>query len=328
MGRTPDSWKKKVHPVFCEIAAVCRALAAAQKQPQRGKRAGEVRKVLNLSLQKRQELLTDHPGNSPGTPWQQVTATGYKPPSTQEKLEQVLDWFFFKRNRTPRWLALEKEKEGDSGSALAAYFAAPIQEASAAGTRPRGDPQHNGTTDPGLVLVATQDCHKSKQINSFTLYARYPIYSLRLPTNPAQKPQCNGGIGQCYTVFEFIPQNKTACGVGGFTNLSPCSYANGTAQYPYNEFDDEISTGLYGSSFNKTQYFDYGLPNQRLFGVKQIYMTLPNGSLQRKQPNASFNQLHADPQADPLIDGQVDPWLAPWDGTPASCDSAFSLYFP
>jgi hypothetical protein len=92
---------------------MCRALAAAQKQPQRGKRAGEVRKVLNLSSKKRQELLTNHPSTSPGTPWRQVTATGYKPPSAQEKLEQVLDWFFFKRNRTPRWLASEKEKEGD-----------------------------------------------------------------------------------------------------------------------------------------------------------------------------------------------------------------------
>jgi hypothetical protein len=38
---------------------------------------------------------------------------GYKPPSPEEKLEQVLDWFFFKRNRTPRWLAIEQEKEGD-----------------------------------------------------------------------------------------------------------------------------------------------------------------------------------------------------------------------
>jgi hypothetical protein len=113
MSRTPDSWKKKVHPAFCEIAAMCRALAVAQKQPQRGKRAGEVRRVLNLSSQKRQEFLANRPGNSPGTPWQQVTATGYKPASPQEKLEQVLDWFFFKRNRTPRWLALEKEKEGD-----------------------------------------------------------------------------------------------------------------------------------------------------------------------------------------------------------------------
>jgi len=113
MGRTPDSWKKKVHPAFCEIAAMSRALAAAQKQPQRGKRAGEVRNVLNLSSKKRQELLTNHAGNSPGTPWQQVTGTGYKPASPQEKLEQVFDWFFFKRNRTPRWLALEKKKEGD-----------------------------------------------------------------------------------------------------------------------------------------------------------------------------------------------------------------------
>ena len=113
MSRTPDSWKKKVHPAFSEIAAICRALAAAQKQPQREKRVGEVRRVLLLSSQKRQELLANYPDNPPGTPWHQVTATGYRPPSPQEKLEQVLDWFFFKRNRTPRWLALEKEKEGD-----------------------------------------------------------------------------------------------------------------------------------------------------------------------------------------------------------------------
>jgi hypothetical protein len=90
-----------------------RALATAQKQPQREKRVGEVRKVLLLSSDKRVELLTRHPDNAPGTPWQQVSATGYLPPSPREKREQVLDWFFFKRNRTPRWLALEKEKEGD-----------------------------------------------------------------------------------------------------------------------------------------------------------------------------------------------------------------------
>jgi hypothetical protein len=69
--------------------------------------------ILSLSSQKRRELFTRHPDNSPGTPWQQLMATGYLPPSPQEKLEQVLDWLFFKRNRTPRWLALEKEKEGD-----------------------------------------------------------------------------------------------------------------------------------------------------------------------------------------------------------------------
>jgi hypothetical protein len=213
-----------------------------------------------------------------------------------------------------------------SGSAIAAYFATPIQEASAAGTRPRGDPQHNGTTDPGMVLVATQDCHKVNSPQN-TLYARYPIYSLRLPTNLSQEPQCNAGNGQCYTVFEYVPQTPNNCELGGFKNLNPCQYANGSAQYPYNEFDDEISAG-FGASFDRRQYFDYGLPNQRLFGVKQIYMTLSGGSLQPKQPNASFNQLHADPAADPLIDGQLDPWLAPWNGNPDSCDSAFSKYFP
>jgi hypothetical protein len=111
MRRALDSWKKKVTPAFCEIAAMYGALAAAQQLPDRDQRAREVRRILSLSSQKRRELFNHHPDNSPGTPWQQVTATGYLPPSPQEKLEQVLDWFFFKRNRTPRWLAQEKEKE-------------------------------------------------------------------------------------------------------------------------------------------------------------------------------------------------------------------------
>jgi hypothetical protein len=113
MRRTLDSWKTKVRPAFCEIAAMYGALTAAQNLPDRDKRAAEVRKILGLSFQKRHELLARHPDNPPGTPWQQVTTTGYLPPSPEEKQEQVLDWFFFKRNRTPRWLALEKEKEGD-----------------------------------------------------------------------------------------------------------------------------------------------------------------------------------------------------------------------
>jgi hypothetical protein len=102
-----------------------------------------------------------------------------------------------------------------------------------------------------------------------------PIYSLRIPSNKSQEPQCNAGSGQCYTVFEFIPANPSSCGVGRYNNLSPCQYADGTARFPYNEFNDEISAGA--GSFNLRQYFDYGLPNQRLYGVKQIYRTLPDG---------------------------------------------------
>jgi hypothetical protein len=90
-----------------------RALEVARKLPDREQRGEEVRKILGSSSQKRRELFSQHPDNAPGTPWQQVTVTGYLPPSPQEKLEQVLDWFFLKRNRTPRWLAQEKEKEGD-----------------------------------------------------------------------------------------------------------------------------------------------------------------------------------------------------------------------
>jgi hypothetical protein len=113
MSRTPDSWKEKLSPVFLEIAGMYRALAVAQKLPEREKRAGEVRKILGSSFQERRELLGRHPDNHPETPWQQLMVTGYMPPSPEEKLQQVLDWFFFKRNRTPRWLAQEKEKEGD-----------------------------------------------------------------------------------------------------------------------------------------------------------------------------------------------------------------------
>jgi hypothetical protein len=113
MRRTRDSWKEKVRPAFCEIAAMYRALAVARKLADREKRAEEVRKILSLSSHQRRELSTRHPDNPPGTPWGQVMVTGYMSPSPEEKLEQVLDWFFFKRNRTPRWLALEKEKEGD-----------------------------------------------------------------------------------------------------------------------------------------------------------------------------------------------------------------------
>jgi hypothetical protein len=113
MSWIPDSWKTKVSPAFCEIAAMYRALAVARKLPDRKKRGEEVREILGSSYQKRRELFSQHPDNPPGTPWQQLVVTGYMPPSPQEKLEQVLDWFFFKRHRTPRWLAQEKEKEGD-----------------------------------------------------------------------------------------------------------------------------------------------------------------------------------------------------------------------
>jgi hypothetical protein len=197
------------------------------------------------------------------------------------------------------------------------------QEGSAAGARPQGSEQHNGTTDPGLVLVATQDCHK----NYKNVYGRYPIYSLRQPSNLQQEPACNQGNNQCFTVFEFIPEDPTNCVLQGgrYYGVNPCNYGDGSATSPYNEFDDEIVS--FAESFNRTQYFDYGLLNQRLFGVKKIYRTLPGGSLQPKQPNYSWNKLHADAGSDPLIDGFLDPWLAPWDGKEESCNSSYSRYF-
>ncbi len=204
----------------------------------------------------------------------------------------------------------------DGGAAE--YYAPALQEAGGPGTRPAGDPQHNWTPDPGLVLVATQDCHKFNPATN--IYARYPVYKLRLPSNKTKTPSTN------YTVFEFVPANPNLkCVVlGGLSGLGPCRYADGSDQFPFNEFDDEISAGL-SAGFDNIQYFLYGSPNQRFWGVKQIFRTLPDNALQPKQ---GWNRLTAKPQSDPLIDGQLDPWLAPWDGSPATCNSDFSTWFP
>ena len=93
------------------------------------------------------------------------------------------------------------------------------------------------TSSPMFVLVATQARHKYAPASK--LYARYPIYSLRLGTNMIQEPQCQNGNQQCYTVFESISPDTTVCPSG--SKLNPCQYADGTGKYQYNEFADEIS---------------------------------------------------------------------------------------
>jgi hypothetical protein len=208
---------------------------------------------------------------------------------------------------------------GQAQGHLAGIMGGVLSPAATIWSDPQGSPQKQRSADPALVLLATQDCHKSN--SDKTLYARYPIYMLRQSTDLTKSPQQN------YTVFEFIP-NKSNCGVGGYNNLDPCQYADGSPQFPYDEFADEISVNIGGAAFSATQYFLYGLPNQRLYGVKQIYRTLADGSTQAKLPNAAFNQINASPGVDPLIDNQSDPWLAPWDGTTASCNSSYSVYFP
>jgi hypothetical protein len=175
-----------------------------------------------------------------------------------------------------------------------------------------GTDAHKGE-EPGLVLVATQDCHR---VNSDqTIFARYPTYRLRASANLTQELDC--AHGQCYTVFEYLKQRPSSCSVGGIVGLAPCTYADG-GWVPYNEFGDEISAKN-ASPFDLTQSFYYGIPGQRPWPVKNIYSTF-SGSPRLKQPSDS-NQLHAVPAADPLIDGHLDPWLAPWDGNAASCNA-------
>jgi len=86
-----------------------RSLNRAQREGQ----AWEVRRILASSPAKRDELVERHIGVSPGTPCYQLEEDGYLPPSAIEKRERLLDWYFFKRFRSPRWVAVEKEKKGD-----------------------------------------------------------------------------------------------------------------------------------------------------------------------------------------------------------------------
>lgn len=68
--------------------------------------------MLNTSPQRRYEILK-RPGVSPGRACYEVFELGYLPPSPKEKEERVLDWFFFKRYRIPRFHAIELEKKGN-----------------------------------------------------------------------------------------------------------------------------------------------------------------------------------------------------------------------
>jgi len=207
----------------------------------------------------------------------------------------------------------------DVSTGAVQYAAFDPQEATGSATRVKGNPQHNGTSDPGLVLVATQDCHKTNGA-PHPLIARYPTYRLRKPDDLTQTPVKN------YTVFEHIAAIHTNCGVGNYLNLSPCFYVDGSARAPYNSFEDEISTGISGGAFTNSQFFLYGVPTEtRLWGVKTIYRTLQSGAFAAKRP---WNEVAATPSQIPLIDGQVDPWLAPWDGQAQTCDSSYSTYFP
>ena len=222
---------------------------------------------------------------------------------------------------------------GFQGGAKVQFKLRTFQEALTAGNRPQGDAAHNGTTDPGLALVATQDCHKQNHDDP-PLYVRYPRYSLRQPFG-LQPMNCSASTeNQCYSMFEWIPEDHLECTMGGLKGVSPCVYRDGSPTKPYNEFNDEITIGLNPTPFLKTQYFAYGLPGQRTWWVRYIYRTLYDGSLQPKYPTASCdncyekNILDGEFGVDPRIDGNLDPWLAPWDGAFDSCYTKYSRYWP
>jgi hypothetical protein len=195
---------------------------------------------------------------------------------------------------------------GFKGNSSVALSGDVIQFAVAPGTRPHGDAQHNGTTDPGFKVVGVRDCY-NKYVVSGTSYERLPIYEL-WDVN-GNKPV------QHYTVFEHVLDNLgnitslTQCADGSNTGTTPCEYADGT-NILFNTFQDDIAIGN-RSETTVQQYFKYGVPGQRLWDA-QIYRTLPDGSgTSQFIPHVSLS-LHLIQQAQPLILEQPAPYMGPW----------------
>jgi hypothetical protein len=110
--RVPNSWKRKIHPAFLEIAELRRVLVQAQRKPL-PQRKEAVQKVLEATTEKRYDLTKRYPDLSPGPSWGHVRTAGYKYPPRVEKAVRVFEWLFWKRFRIPLALALERERAGD-----------------------------------------------------------------------------------------------------------------------------------------------------------------------------------------------------------------------
>ena len=102
-----------------------------------------------------------------------------------------------------------------------------LAQAATPGARPKGDEQHNGTTDPGFKLVRDRDCSNKSVVHGYTAYERLPIYELwDSNKNPPAKH---------YTVFEYVVDNLgqitflTRCPDNSNTGMTPCQYADGTS---------------------------------------------------------------------------------------------------
>jgi hypothetical protein len=182
-----------------------------------------------------------------------------------------------------------------------------IQFSIADGTRPRGDAQHNGTTDPGYRVVGVRDC-ANKYTVSGTSYERLPIYELW--NNKGHKPS------QTYTLFEYVTDNSgnitdfTKCGNQTNTGTTPCGYVDGSSAHPYNTFKDDLAI-LGSNEAELLQYFRYGLPGQRVWDA-QIYRTVPDGSgTVQFVPHVSLT-IDMRPSAEPLIQQQLAPYMGPW----------------
>lgn len=111
--RSRESWKKKVHPAFPEIAlAYCEAHLALQRLGP-GPSSQARQKIRDRVTTKRLELLNRYPDLRPGSPWAHVTAVSGSVLPKKRSLGRIWEWYYWRRYREPLWLALQNEKAGD-----------------------------------------------------------------------------------------------------------------------------------------------------------------------------------------------------------------------
>lgn len=160
----------------------------------------------------------------------------------------------------------------------------------------------------GLRLVGDTDCSHAAAFDNDTVW-RGLAYLLRDGNNNPPIDKNNHAIN--YTVFEYQPDQPSVAGCkdiyGAFTGISPCQYADGSVQFPYNTFEDVIALFPgWKSNGAAKQLFFYGLPNQRRDRVNQIYRTTAVGL---KKTDHYWLTLATPLGAEPTIDGHVGPYM-------------------
>jgi hypothetical protein len=110
--KKPDSWKKKVHPAFLEVARIYRdslRILCGSKSKDASRNSQAVRAQVS---QAREELLEHYPELRPGSTWNHVAAASSRFLSKRDIAAGTLEWLCWRRFGQPLSALIAEEKEG------------------------------------------------------------------------------------------------------------------------------------------------------------------------------------------------------------------------